>query len=208
MIENNQNKDKFQHYYSKKPTSPFKKKTVALNLSNGIKFFFVTASGVFSFSRVDRASQLLIEHCEINTHGSLLDLGCGYGLVGISLKKKHSDIELYMSDINERAFTLSKINARDNNIEAVIRVGNIYEPWNENRFDSIVLNPPFAAGKDVWKKMITEAPSHLKKEGRFNVVAYHNKGGSRIEKIMKTVFSNVRTLVKSGGIRVYVSVKL
>jgi 16S rRNA G1207 methylase RsmC len=208
LTEYTQNKYKFQHYYSKKPSSPFKKKTVEINLSNGIKLFFVTAAGVFSISRVDRASQLLIEHCEINTRGSLLDLGCGYGLVGISLKKKHPDIDLYMSDINERAFTLSKINARDNNIEAVIREGNIYEPWNENKFDSIVLNPPFAAGKNVWKKMITEAPSHLKKEGRLNVVAYHNKGGSRIEKIMETVFTNVRTLVRSGGIRVYVSVKL
>ncbi|TYB90869.1 MAG: class I SAM-dependent methyltransferase [Kosmotoga sp.] len=208
MTKNKKNKDNFQHYYSRNPSSPFKKKNVKISLNNGTKLNFVTASGVFSFSRIDRASHLLIEHCEINTQGSLLDMGCGYGLIGISLKRIYPDIELFMSDINERACTLSKINARDNNIEAVIRTGNIFEPWVDRMFDSIVLNPPFAAGKKIWEKMIIKAPSHLKKEGRLNVVAYHNKGGSRIERIMRTTFTNVRTLVKSGGIRDYVSVKL
>lgn len=179
-----------------------------MTLNDGTKLIFVTASGVFSFSRIDRASQLLIENCELNPKGSLLDMGCGCGLVGITLKRKYPDIELYMSDINERACTLSKINARDNNIEADIRNGNLFEPWNDKKFDSIVLNPPFAAGKNIWEKMITEAPLHLKKEGRLNVVAYHNKGGSRIERLMCEIFTNVRTLVKSGGIRVYVSVNL
>ncbi len=207
MKDNNKNKGTFQHYYSKNPASPFKKKTVELYLDSGMKLTFVTSSGVFSFSRVDRASRLLIENCELNPKGSLLDMGCGYGLVGITLKRKYPDIDLYMSDINERACTLSKINARDNNIEVDIRNGNLFEPWNDKKFDSLLINPPFAAGKDVWQKMITESPLHLNKEGRLNIVAYHNKGGARIEKLMETVFSNVRTLVKSGGIRVYVSVK-
>ncbi|MFO7881675.1 MAG: methyltransferase [Kosmotogaceae bacterium] len=208
LTENNQKKGNFQHYYSKNPTSPFKKKIVELYLDSWMKLTFVTSSGVFSYSRIDRASKLLIENCEIDPEGSLLDLGCGYGLIGIAIKKKFPDIDLYMSDINERACTLSKINARDNNIEAVIRNGNLYEPWNDKKFSSILTNPPFAAGRDVWEKAIRESPEHLNKEGRLNVVAYHNKGGSRIEKIMESIFTNVRTLVKSGGIRVYVSVKL
>ncbi|KUK78168.1 MAG: 16S RNA methylase RsmC, partial [Mesotoga prima] len=86
--------------------------------------------------------------------------------------------------------------------------GDLYDPWEGFRFDSILSNPPMAAGKAVWEKLICEAPKFLTENGRLQIVAYHNKGGSRLEGIMKTTFGNVITTTKSGGIRVYVSRKL
>jgi len=198
----------FEHYYTSKPTSPFKVKEVVLSLKNGRMYKFKTPSGVFSFGQIDKASKLLIEHAIIGETDRLLDLGCGYGVIGITLKKENPDISLCMSDVNERALEFAKINAKNNNIVADIRLGNLYEPWKDEIFDNIVCNPPIAAGKKVWEKIIVEAPDHLSAKGKLQLVAYHNKGGERLKKIMKSVFGNVRETVESGGIRVYVSIKL
>jgi 16S rRNA G1207 methylase RsmC len=85
---------------------------------------------------------------------NLLDLGCGYGPIGITLKLENPDLKLFMSDTNTRAVTFSKINARDFNLLADIRKGDLYDPWEGFRFDSILSNPPMAAGKAVWEKLI------------------------------------------------------
>jgi len=113
-----------------------------------------------------------------------------------------------MSDVNTRAVTFSKINARDHNVEADIRKGELYSPWEGMVFDSILSNPPIAAGKAVWQRLIIEAPKMLTENGTLQIVAYHNKGGSRLEGIMKETFGNAITTTKSGGIRVYVSRKV
>jgi 16S rRNA G1207 methylase RsmC len=88
-----------------------------------------------------------------------------------------------------------------------VRKGDLYEPWKDMEFDVILSNPPMAAGKSVWEKIVLEAPTYLALGGSLQVVAFHNKGGSRIEGIMRQVFGNCTALVKSGGIRVYLSRK-
>jgi 16S rRNA G1207 methylase RsmC len=201
-------KEDFQHYYTDQKTSPENVKTVILSLKNGRSYSFKSPEGVFAFGKTDRATRLLIEKCHIGPGGRVLDLGSGFGMVGITLKLENPDISLFMSDINTRAVVFSKINARDNNIVADIRKGSLYEPWSEMSFDAVLSNPPMAAGKAVWERIVSQAPEHLAAGGSLQLVAYHNKGGSRIEALMREVFGNTETLVKSGGIRVYVSRKL
>jgi len=195
----------FEHYYTKEPKSKLKVREATLKLKNGHEYTFKTVSGVYSFKKIDKATKILIEHLDVYGK-SVLDLGCGYGVVGITLKKEHPDMEVYMSDINKRAVEFAKINAKDNNVEVDIRWGDIYEPWKDMKFDMIVINPPIAAGKDVWVKMIEEAPKHLNDGGTLQVVAFHNKGGKRIKKYMEKVFGNVKDIWKEGGIRIYKSV--
>ena len=199
-------KDNFEHYYTPEPTSPYTIKEAVLSLRNGNSYRFKTPSGVFSFGSIDKASKLLIENAVLKGNERILDLGCGYGCIGITLKKEFPDITLFMSEVNSRAYTFSKINARDNNIEATIELGSVFEPWESTFFDTIVCNPPMAAGKLVWERMLRESQNHLNHNGSLQIVAFHNKGGRRIEGIMKEIFGNANPVVKSGGIRVYVSI--
>lgn len=195
----------FEHYYSVEPSSNLKVRILKLKLKNGHEYTFKSASGVYAFRRIDKASKILIEHAIIDGR-RVLDLGCGYGVIGITLKKENPDIEVFMSDINKRAVEFAKINAKDNNVEVEVRWGDAYEPWKDEKFDTILLNPPLTAGKRTWMKMIEQSREHLEEGGSLQVVAYHNKGGSRIKEFMKEVFGNVEDIWKEGGIRVYRSV--
>lgn len=197
----------FEHYYTEKPTSKLKIKEVIINLKNGHIYKFKSPSGVYSFGKVDKATKILIENVRIS-NGNILDIGCGYGIIGITLKKENPDIKLYMSDINERAVEFAKINAKDNNIAADIRKGYLFEVWENEKFDHIVSNPPIVAGKKVWMELIEKSLDFLNDGGTLQLVAFHNKGGRRIKEYMKSIFGNVEELCKEGGIRVYLSKKV
>ncbi len=202
-----EDKNNFEHYYSEEPQSVLKVKDVELKLKNGHVYKFKSPSGVYSFGKIDKATEILINHCE-NISGKVLDIGCGYGVIGITLKKENPSIELFMSDVNKRAVEFAKINAKDNNIQADIRQGNLYEPWEGYLFDHIISNPPIVAGKEVWMKLIEGAFQHLKDGGTLQLVAYHNKGGERIKNYMKEIFGNAEDVWKEGGIRIYISKKI
>lgn len=194
--------ENFEHYYTQSPSSELKTRDVQLKLGNGHTYGFKSPSGVFGYGKTDRASKLLIEKCRL--HGkTLLDLGCGFGMIGITLKKEFPHLKLFMSDINERAVEFAKINSKNNNIEATVKQGNIFEPWDGYKFDNILCNPPIAAGKKVWMDIIDKSRFFLEKEGVIQIVAFHNKGGSRILDYMRNTFSTVKTFEKSGGIRIY-----
>ena len=196
----------FEHYYTVNPTSELTVKELVLILRNGHKYLFKAPSGVYGKKRIDRASILLIEKVEL-TNEKVLDMGCGYGVIGISLKREFPDIDLYMSDVNNRAVDFSKINAKNNNVNAVIKQGNLFKPWEDDYFDVIVSNPPIVAGKEVLHELIEESYHHLNENGKIYLVAYHNKGGKALESYMEQIFGNVKELEKSGGFRVYLSIK-
>lgn len=193
----------FEHYYTKSPKSKIVEKIFEFKIKD-TKLHFKSVSGVFSFGAPDKASVVLVKNFP-EIKGNLLDLGCGYGFIGISLKLKNPDTNLFMSDVNERACEYAKMNANNNDIPATVKIGNGFEPWEDMLFDSISFNPPIAAGKKIWVGLIEEALKHLKINGLMVSVGFHNKGGSTIEREMKRIFGNVSTLVKDGGIRVYLS---
>lgn len=202
----NERKERFEHYYVEEPHSTLKVREVELKLTNGHIYRFKTPSGVYSYGEIDKATQILINNCR-PVDGKVLDIGCGYGVIGITLKKENPSIELFMSDINKRAVEFAKINAKDNNVEADIRQGNLYEPWDELTFNHIISNPPIVAGKQVWMNLIAGAYKRIERGGTLQLVAYHNKGGERIKKYMEEIFGNVEDLWKEGGIRIYMSFK-
>ncbi len=202
------NKKAVDHYYTANPKSKRIKKLVVYQYDENHKYKLYSSSGVFAFqTKIDRATRILIENCRVSPGDKVLDLGCGYGAIGIILKKLNPEIELFMSDINQRAVSLSKENAKINNVFAEIKSGDLFEPWGDKHFDTILSNPPFAAGMKVLTSIINESYDHLNNFGSLQLVAYHNKGGSRLKKMMKERFGNVTELVKSGGIRVYMSTK-
>ncbi len=191
------------HYYSRQQEGefkPFKFKAKA----KGLELEFTSSAGVFSKKELDFASRLLIENVEIKAKDSVLDLGCGIGIIGIFLKRLYPKIKITFSDVSMRALELTDINIKNNKIDGEVIDSNIYDNIN-NKFDVIVTNPPIAAGREICFRIIEGAKGHLNKNGSLQLVARHQKGGKMLEQHMKEVFGNVKELVKSGGFRVYIS---
>ena len=193
-----------EHYYSEKQTSELRITEIEVKLRGDILKFY-TGSGVFSIGRIDKGSVLLIEKCLIEDNWKILDLGCGYGAVGVALAKAFPSIQVLMSDVNKRAIKLSRMNLKLNKIEnATLKHSDLYSKI-EGKFDTIITNPPQSTGKDVCFKIIEDAKEHLEKGGLLQLVARHNKGGKMLEKKMREVFGNVKDIAKKGGYRVYIS---
>lgn len=196
-----------QHYYTENPTSEIREKCFSQSIKGAV-LTFSSVSGVFSFeTKVDKASDLLIENFS-PTGDSILDLGCGFGAIGLFLKALHTNQTVWMSDINTRAVEYAKKNASKNNLQVNIIKSDLYSELGNLFFDDIVTNPPIAAGKKINIQLITEAQEHLKPGGSLWLVAFHNKGGSTLKDIMKNVFRNVEDIEKSGGMRVYRSFQI
>jgi 16S rRNA G1207 methylase RsmC len=197
-----------EHYYTKKQTSAFRPVKVPIRAS-GIETEFYTSGGVFSPRKLDLGTKLLIDAATIEKGWKVLDLGCGYGVVGILLKKQHPSIDLVMSDVNPRAVKLAKMNAKLHRIDADILQSDSFDnkELDTMRFDTILLNPPQTAGKDVCFQMIEQSKAHLKKQGTLQIVARSQKGGKQLSKKMKDTFNNIEETAKGSGYRVYVSRK-
>jgi len=211
------------HYYEKKQKSPLNmQKISAFILGNHFELF--TGSGVFSKSGIDKGSLLLANNAIIEENWKVLDFGCGYGAIGIAIAKSFPSAKVLMSDINKRAIMLAKKNIELNhvkNAQAVqsdlfenLKKPEVFEALKtkgflgiNGKFNTILLNPPQAAGKDLCLKMIEQSKDHLEKQGTFQMVARHNIGGRELEKHMIKVFGNVKEIAKKSGYRVYVSLR-
>lgn len=178
-----------EHYFTEKPTSKFKLSEIKFNLANHT-FRFYTAPGVFSKSRVDLGSAFMLTTAKIDDGWRVLDLGCGYGAVGIMLKTLFPKAEVWLSDINERAVKLAGMNADLNNVKVKVIKSFSFDNINQY-FNAIFFNPPQAAGLELCYKMIADSYNHLINNGYLYVVARHNKGGSRFEQKMMLLFGNV-----------------
>ena len=198
-----------EHYFSSKPKVLFRKESFDTVLL-GNKIMINSGSGIFSMKELDFGTKLLIENAKIpKQDSSILDLGCGYGIVGISIKKANPQTDVVMVDVNDRAVKLAKDNCRENNVSMTVLKSDVFSNpgVSDKKFDVILTNPPFSAGKDVCIEFIRQSFDHLNPTGLFELVAPHNKGGESLKKIMLEIFGNVDELAKKSGYRVYFSIK-
>lgn len=193
------------HYYSKKQDSRFD--LIKINDTiRGFEIELTSSSGVFSKNKIDLGSKILAENMVVKKNDRVLDLGCGIGIIGI-IASKLTENEVILTDINERACYLSKLNTKGiKNIK--VKNGDLYEAVKNQKFDVILLNPPQTAGKDVCFSMIEQAKNHLVKGGSLQLVARHQKGGKALMTKMEQVFGNVFVIAKQSGYRVYLSKNL
>ncbi|PGY08703.1 class I SAM-dependent methyltransferase [Bacillus sp. AFS031507] len=189
-----------EHYYSRMQKVESDPKFWDYTLKNN-QFRFKTDNGVFSKREVDFGSRLLIESFEMpNADGLLLDVGCGYGPIGLSIAKSYHDRMIHMIDVNERAIALAKENAELNRIQNV----KIYESdrllnVKENTFAAILTNPPIRAGKKTVHDIFEQSFEHLTSQGELWVVIQKKQGApSAIEKL-NFLFNHVETIDKSKG---------
>jgi len=195
-----------EHYYTEKQTSEFKPAKMRVRVL-GMEFELYTAGGVFSPRKLDTGTRLLLESAKVHEGWKVLDLGCGYGVVGISIKKKNPSAEVVMSDVNPRAVKLTEMNIALQKTDAEVIQSDIFKDpkLDKMRFDTILFNPPQTAGKQVCFRMIDESKEHLVKGGLFQLVARSQKGGKHLSMKMEEVFGNVRDTEKKSGYRVYES---
>jgi len=152
------------------------------------KFNFITDIGVFAKDGVDYATNILLEHLPPDLSGKVLDLGCGYGCIGVVLAKIYGkNVEVIMSDVNERALDLAGKNAKKNNVSAKIIKSDGFENISEN-FDNIILNPPIHAGKAVIYKIYEEVYEHLNINGRFYIVIQKKHGALSHKEKLEEIF--------------------
>ena len=140
------------HYYSKDPTSKSEERILEYELS-GNKFRFISDNGIFSKNHVDFATDFLIRTIYSEVKGDILDVGCGYGVIGITLSRNKNVSNVTMLDINHRALELATRNSKlnnTNNIKVIESDG--FENIN-NLYDTIITNPPIRAGKSVIYKI-------------------------------------------------------
>jgi 16S rRNA (guanine1207-N2)-methyltransferase len=196
-----------EHYYSKQPRSKPRMGLIRTHLG-GRLFEFLTASSVFSKKRVDLGTRLLIESMVLPPAGLALDLGCGYGPVGVAAASVNPDLQVIMVDVNARATWLARQNARRNRVPNVeVRRGFLYEPVSPIKFAVILCNPPVTAGADTIHGIIIGAPGHLQANGSLQLVVRSTKGGARISGLLNDTFGNVAVLAKQSGYRVLCSTK-
>lgn len=196
-----------EHYFSEHQKSPFTLRQIWYTINN-IQFEFKTAPGVFSYKQIDKGSELLLKKAIIQNGWRILDLGCGYGFIGVVLAKLFPQSYVVMTDINRRSCKLARMNIKLNTIvNAEVKHSDLFSAIHE-KFDAILVNPPQTAGKQLCFKIIEESPKYLKTDGLLQLVARHNTGGSQLQKKMHEVFANVKDIAKKGGFRVYVSKKV
>ncbi len=195
-----------EHYYSQNQRSALNLKKISAVL-RGIRLEFYSGSGVFSKDKVDRGTEVLIENCAVENKWDVLDLGCGYGAVGIAVAKAFPNSKVILSDVNKRALKLAKMNVELNKVENAYVVFSDLYSGVLGEFDTILSNPPMSAGRELCFRIIEEAKDYLKKGGFLQMVAKHRKGGKMLEEKMLGVFGNVEAIAKFSGYRVYISKK-
>ena len=171
----------------------------------GQNFSFRTDAGVFSKKMVDYGSQVLLNALSIEDEARLLDVGCGYGPLGISLAKVYQ-LEVTMVDINNRAIELAKWNAEKNGVQATIFQSDLYQAV-QGQFDAVISNPPIRAGKAVVHQVITGAKEHLKSGGRLTIVIQKKQGAPSAKAIMEETHGNCEIIKKDKGYYILESVK-
>lgn len=164
-------------------------------------------NGVFAKNGLDFGSRLLIEEFKNPAiEGKMLDLGCGNGVIGISLSKEYNR-ELFMIDINPKATYLAKINAIENKVKCDILTSDSIGDLNED-FACILTNPPIRAGKVVIYKFFTESFNHLKEGGELWFVMRRNHGVESAIKKIDELFNNHEVVKRKNGFWIVKAIKL
>ena len=161
------------------------------------KFSFYSDNGVFCKEHLDFGSRLLLENIPWDeVTGSILDVGCGYGPIGIIASKLTGNKEV-MCDVNKRALHLAKMNIKENNADALVIESNCYENITD-KYNTIITNPPIRAGKKIVYEILFGAKEHLELDGSLFLVIHKDQGAKSLIKDLNDTY-NVQVLEKNKG---------
>ena len=159
----------------------------------------LTDNGVFSKGGVDFGSSLMLKQIDPVGKKKILDVGCGYGVIGISLALTEPNAHVTMVDVNERAMNLSRQNASNNGATNVLVKESFAYQNVDDKYDLIVTNPPIRAGKKVVHEILEGSFKHLTDDGDLFVVIQKKQGAESAIKKLKTLYSYVEKVAIDKG---------
>uniref|UniRef100_UPI0040262584 class I SAM-dependent methyltransferase n=1 Tax=Candidatus Ventrenecus sp. TaxID=3085654 RepID=UPI0040262584 len=180
--------DFLEHYFTNNTNLKSELRVISYENKENV-FSFYSDLGVFSKDKIDYGSRTLVDTIlkeEQRQNLKILDVGCGYGFIGITLSKILNS-EVLMVDVNKRAVHLCERNIKENKVNAKALVGDTYENVT-GKFDIIVTNPPIRAGKDVVLNILLKAREYLNENGVLWFVIRKDQGAKSILKILDETY--------------------
>lgn len=195
------------HYYTSKPKAEHDRKVWETQLKGQV-FRFVSDAGVFAKSGVDYGSRALIEAMEIPMGAQVLDIGCGYGPIGLTAAKLVVHGHVTMIDVNSRAVELARENATLNKLDNVtVLESDLFAALGEQEFDVALTNPPIRAGKETVHAIFEGAFERLKQGGALWIVIQKKQGAPSALRKLESLFTQVEEVTKDKGYRIYKATK-
>ena len=185
------------HYYSHNPTSESRPVSASFSY-RGHDLTLMTDAGVFSRGELDSGTRILLEALPEALHGRILDLGCGWGPVGICVGLENPEAQIVFSDVNERALSLTQNNAAKYGVNGTFVQSDGFSNI-EGSFDCVITNPPIRTGKQVIYQMFADAQQRLMENGELYIVIRKQQGAESAKKYLQTLFPDVSVIDKSGG---------
>ena len=196
------------HYFKDDPNLASNIKQINFEV-NGLSMQLLTDNGVFSKNKVDEGSLAFLRVLlPLDLGNNILDLGCGYGTLGLTLAMAKKEARVTLADINPRALNMCKRNAELLNLSQRVTIlqSDIYEKI-EGPYDSIVVNPPIRAGKVVTYKMYEESKQYLIDGGSLFIVIRKAQGAESAAKYIESIYGNIKLLDRHKGYHIYQAVK-
>lgn len=173
----------------------------------GVEIKFFADNGVFSKTGIDFGSNLLLKTVNLKTSLNVLDVGCGYGTIGVTIAKLNPKIDVTMVDVNLRAIKLCSLAIKENNIaNAKVFESNMYENVDAT-YDAVITNPPIRAGKKVVHGIILGAHEHLNDGGALWCVIQKKQGSPSAIKALSEVYKTVEVVENDKGYQIIKAVK-
>jgi 16S rRNA (guanine1207-N2)-methyltransferase len=195
-----------KHYFTDNRELPSDRKEFSFRFL-GFDFSFITDIGVFSKKEADEGSLLLVKTVnEVELHSPLLDLGCGYGLMALLLKRLQPQLEITGTDINPRAVECALASARKMELLVTFKIGDGTSALSDH-YSTVVFNPPIRAGKETVYRLFQESHDVLSNEGCLYVVIRRQQGAASAALELNRVFGNVSRLAMKRGYEVLKSEK-
>ena len=188
------------HYFDENPEINSAIREISFSLFDK-SYTYYTDNGVFSKSKIDEGSYIFLKVLiPLNLTGRILDLGCGYGPIGLTIAQNSKEARIDLADINSRALALASKSSERLNLTSRVTIlhSDIYEKI-EGPYDSIVVNPPIRAGKVVTYSMYSGAKQYLIDGGSLYIVIRRKQGAESAFKYLETIFENVSVLHKEKG---------
>ena len=188
------------HYFDETPETNSQIREISFSLFDKT-YTYYTDNGVFSKSKIDEGSYIFLKVLlPLHLTGRILDLGCGYGPIGLTIAQNSKEARVDLADINSRALALASRSSERLNLTKRVTIlhSDIYEKI-EGPYDSIVVNPPIRAGKVVTYSMYSGAYQRLIDGGSLYIVIRKKQGAESAFKYLETVFENVSVLHKEKG---------
>lgn len=189
------------HYFSNDPDLKHDYQECSYTIGSE-NFIFLTDSGVFSKGEVDKGSDILLRSVP-KIYGNVLDLGCGYGLIGIVVKKNNPECMVTSIDINFRAVALCIENAKRNNVDLRTLQSDGLKDIQDT-FDTVFINPPIRAGKATVYRLFAEIKEKLNPFGKMYTVIRTKQGAKSAIEYLKTLYCSVNTIEIKAGYRIIV----